>query len=149
MITEVNYWKVRATLYKNGCLENDTGRHIKINVISSVQFSISAVTLCDSIDCSTLGFPVYHQLREFAQTFELVMESHHLILWHPLLLLPSIFPSIRAFSFESFLHIRWPKYWNFSFSPSNEYLGLISSRINWLDLFAVQGTIKSLLQHHS
>ena len=91
----------------------------------------------------------HHQLREFAQTFKLVMESHHLILWHPLLLLPSIFPSIRAFSFESFLHIRWPKYWNFSFSPSNEYLGLISSRINWLDLFAVQGTIKNLLQHHS
>ena len=76
-----------------------------------------------------------------------VMPSNHLILCHPLLLLPSIFPSIRVFSNESVLHIRWPKYW--SFSHSNEYSGLISFRIDWLDLFAVQGTLKSLLQHHS
>ena len=80
-----------------------------------------------------------------------VMPSNHLILCHPLLLLPSIFPSIRVFSNESVLHIRWPKYWSFSFSisPSNEYSGLISFRIDWLDLLAVQGTLKSLLQHHS
>ena len=80
-----------------------------------------------------------------------VMPSSHLILRHPLLLLPSIFPSIRVFSNESVFPIRWPKYWSFSFSisPSNEYSGLISSRIAWLDLFAVQGTLKSLLQHHS
>ena len=79
------------------------------------------------------------------------MPSNHLILCHPLLLLPSIFPSIRVFSKESVLHIRWPKYWSFSFciSPSNEYSGLISFRMDWLDLLAVQGTLKSLLQHHS
>ena len=79
------------------------------------------------------------------------MPSNHLILCHPLLLLPSIFPSIRVFSNESVLHIRWPKYWSFSFniSPSNEYLGLIFFRMDWLDLLAVQGTLKSLLQHHS
>ena len=80
-----------------------------------------------------------------------VMPSNHLILCHPLLLPPSIFPNIRVFSNESVLHIRWPKYWSFSFSisPSNEYSGLISFRMDWLDLFAVQGTLKSLLQHHS
>ena len=79
------------------------------------------------------------------------MSSNHLILCCPLLLLPSIFPSIRVFSNESVLHIRWPKYWSFSFSvsPSNEYSGLISFRMDWLDLLAVQGTLKSLLQHHS
>ena len=79
------------------------------------------------------------------------MPSSHLILCHPLLLLPSIFPSIRVFSNESALHIRWPKYWSFSFniSPTNEHPGLISFRIDWLDLLAVQGTLKSLLQHHS
>ena len=80
-----------------------------------------------------------------------VMPSNHLILFRPLLLLPSIFPSIRVISNESVLHIRWPKYWSFSFSisPSHEYLGLISFRMDWLDLLAVQGTLKSLLQHHS
>ena len=82
---------------------------------------------------------------------ESVMPSNHFILCCPLLLLPSIFPSVRVFSNESVLHIRWPKYWSFSFSigPSNEYLGLISFRMDWLDLLAVQGTLKSLLQHHS
>ena len=82
---------------------------------------------------------------------ESMMPSNHLVLCHPLLLLTSIFPSIRVFSNESVLHIRWQKYWSFGFSvsPSNEYLGLISFRIDWLDLFAVQGTLKSLLQHHS
>ena len=84
-------------------------------------------------------------------SIESVMPSNHLILCRPLLLLPSIFPSIRVFSHESVLHTRWPKYWSFSFSisPSNEYSGLISFRINWLDLLTVQGTLKSLLQHHS
>ena len=77
------------------------------------------------------------------------MPSNHLILCQPLLLLPSIFPSIRVFSSESDLHIRWPKYWSFSISPCNEYSGLISFRIDWFDLLAVQGTLKSLLQHHS
>ena len=84
-------------------------------------------------------------------SIESVMPSSHLILCHPLLLLPSIFPSIRVFSNESALRIRWPKYWSFSFniSPSNEHPGLISFRMDWLDLLAVQGTLKSLLQHHS
>ena len=84
-------------------------------------------------------------------SIESVMPSNHLILCRPLLLLPSIFPSIRVFSNESVLHIRWPKYWNFSFSinPSNEYSGLISFRMDWFDPLAVQGTLKSLLQHHS
>ena len=84
-------------------------------------------------------------------SIELVMPSNHLILCHPLLLLPSIFPSIRVFSNESLLLIRWPKYWSFSFSisPSNEYSGLISFRIDWFDLLAVQGTLKTLLQHQS
>ena len=84
-------------------------------------------------------------------SIESVMPSTHLILCHPLLLLPPIFPSIRVFSNESALHMRWPKYWSFSFniSPSNEHSGLISFRIDWLDLLAVQGTLKSLLQHHS
>ena len=84
-------------------------------------------------------------------SIESVMPSNHLILCHPLLLPPSIFPSIRVFSSESVLHIRWPKSWSFSFtiSPSNEYSGLISFRMDWLDLFAVQRTLKSLLQHHS
>ena len=93
----------------------------------------------------TLGSPLK------LMPIESVMLSNHLILCHPLLLLPSIFPSIRVFSNESVLHIRWPKYWSFSFriSPSNEYSGLISFRMVWLDLLAVQGILKSLLQHHS
>ena len=84
-------------------------------------------------------------------SIESVIPSNHLVLCHPLLLLPSIFPSIRVFSNDSVLPIRWPKYWSFSFSisPSNEYSGLISFRMDWLDLLAVQGTLKSLLQHHS
>ena len=99
------------------------------------------------------GFPVHHQLPELAQlmSIESVMPSNHLILCRPLLLLPSIFPSIRVFLNESVLRIRWPKIWsfNFSISPSNEYSGLVSFRIDWMDLLAVQGTLKSLLQHHS
>ena len=103
--------------------------------------------------CSMPGFSVHHQLLELAQihVHKLVMPSNHLILGHPLLLLFSIFPSIRVFSSESVLCIRWSKYWSFNIniSPSNKYSGLISFRMNWLDLLAVQGTLKSLLQHHS
>ena len=98
------------------------------------------------------GFPVHHQLLEATQTqIELVMPTNHLILCCPLLLLPSIFPRIKVFSKESALHIRWPNYWSFSFniSPSSEHPGLIFFRMDWLDLLAVQGTLKSLLQHHS
>ena len=104
------------------------------------------------MDCSMPGSSVLHYLLEFAQmSTELVMPSNHLILCHPILLLPSIFSSIRVFSSESVLHIRWPKYWSFSISisPSNEYSGLISFRMDWLDLPGVQGTLKSLLQYHS
>ena len=115
--------------------------------------SISVVsTLCDPMDCSTPGLPVHHQLRSLLKlmSIESVMPSNHLLLCRPLLL-PSIFPSIRVFSIESVLRIRWPKDWSFSFniSPSNKYSGLISFRIDWLNLLAVQGTLKSLLQHHS
>ena len=99
---------------------------------------------------ASLSITISRSLLKF-MSIELVMPSNHLILCHPLLLLPSILPSFRVFSNESALHIRWPKYWSFSLSisTSNEYLGLISLRMDWLDLLAVQGTLKSLLQHHS
>ena len=127
---------------------------LHMNITKSVQFSLvaqSCPTLCDPMDCSMPGFPVHHQLPELAQTHvhRVVMPSNHLILGHPFLL-PSIFPNIRVFSKESVLRIWWPKYWSFSFSisPSNEYSGLSSFRIDWLDFLAFQGTLKSL-QHHS
>ena len=105
------------------------------------------------MNCSMPGFPVLHYLPSLLKlmSVDLLMPSNHLIVCHPLLLLPSIFPSIRGFSSELVLLIRWPKYWSFSFSisPSNESLVLISFRMDWLDLLAVQGTLKSLLQHHS
>ena len=113
----------------------------------------SCPTICGPIDCSMPGLSVHHQLLEITQlmSIESVMPSSHLTLCRPLLLLPSIFLSIRVFSNESVLRIRWPKYWSFSFSisPSNEYSGLISFRRDWLDLLAVQGTLKRILQHHS
>ena len=110
-------------------------------------------TRCDPMNHSTPGLPVYHELWSLTQLMstESVMPSNHLILCHPLLLLPLIFPSIRVFFNESVLRIRWPTYWNFSFSISlsNEYSGLISFRMDWLDLLPVEGTLKSLLRHHS
>ena len=113
----------------------------------------SCLTLRNPTDGSTPGLPVHHQLIECMQPMfiESGMPSNHLTLYHPFLLLPSIFPSIRVFSNESALRIRWPKYWSLSFniSHSNEHPGLISFRMDWLDLLAVQGTLKSLLQHHS
>ena len=113
----------------------------------------SCLTLCDPMNLSTPGLPVHHQLTEFTQTMsiESVMPSSHLILCRPLLLLLPIPPSIRVFSNESTLRMRWPKYWSFSFSiiPSKELPGLISFSMDWLDVLAVQGTLKSLLQHHS
>jgi len=123
---------------------------------SSVQFSSVAqlcLTLCDPVNRSTPCLPVHHQLLEFTQT-----HIHRVgdaiqppILCCPLLLLPPIIPSIRVFSNESTLHMRGPKYWSFSFSisSSSEHPGLISFRMDWLDLLAVQGTLKSFLQHHS
>ena len=123
--------------------------------LDSVQFSSvaqSCLTLCDPIDCSKPGLPVHRQLLELAQTHvhpvgDAIQPSHPL---SSPSLPPSIFPSIRVFSNESVLCIRWPKYSSFSFSisPSNEYSGLISFRMDWFDLLAVQGTLKNLLQHH-
>ena len=113
----------------------------------------SYLTLCDPMDCSTPGFPVLQHLPEFAQTHvhcvsDAIQPSHPMLL---LLLLPSISPTIRVLSSELAFRIRWPKYWSFSFSisPSNEYLGLIAFRIDWFDLLAVPGTLKSLLHHHN
>ena len=120
---------------------------------SSLQFSSvaqSCPTLCNPIDCSTSCLPVHHQHPEFTQT-QVHWVGDAIQPSHPLLLPPLIFPSIRVFSNESVLHIRWPKFWSFSFSisPSNEYSGLISFTMDWLDLLTVQRTLKSLLQHHS
>ena len=122
-----------------------------VSQLSSV--TQSCPTLCDPTNCSAPGLPVHHQLPESTQTHvhrvdDTNQPSHPL---SPLLLLPSIFPSVRVFSNESALCISWPKYWSFSFniSPSNEHPGLISFRMDWLDLLAAQGTLKSLLQHHS
>ena len=121
-----------------------------------VQFSSvtqSCPTICDPMDCSTPGLPAVASSRSLLKlmSIELVMPSNHLILCRPLLLLTSVFPSIRVFCIDSVIRIRRPKYWNFSFSisPSNEHSGLISFRMDWLDLLAFQGTLKSLLQNHS
>ena len=135
------------------------GYHCELNSQSSVQFSSfhsfaqSCLTLCDPMNRDTPGLPVHHQLPEFTQTHvhrvgDAIQPSHFRC---PLLLLPPISPSIRVFSNKSTLRMRWPKYWNFSFSisPSNEHPGLISFRMDWVDLLAVQGTLKSLLQHHN
>ena len=128
-------------------------QHLWLLLYSSTICSCCSVpqlcpTLCDSMDCSMPVFPVLHHFPKLLKfmSIELVMPSNHLILCHPLFLLTSIFPSIRVFSNELALCIRWPKYWSFSFSisPSNEYSGLISFRTDWFDL-AVQGTLKSLL----
>ena len=123
-----------------------------LNIFS--QFSSvaqSCPTLCDPMNHSTPGLPVHHQLPEFTQTHVhwSVMPSRHLILCRPLLLLPPTPPDIRVFSNESACHIRWPTYRSFSISPSNEHPGLISLRMDWLILLAVQEILKSLLQHHS
>ena len=123
-------------------------QHVQFSSISQ-----SSLTLRNPMDHSMPGLPVHHQLSEFTKLRSTVsvMPSNHLILCRLLLLLPLVFSSIRVFSNESALCIRWPKYWSFSFniSPTNEHPGLISFRVDWLDLVVVQGTLKSLLQHHS
>ena len=127
-----------------------TEKNIALTQVRSV--TQSCLTLCHHMNCNMPGIPVHHHLQSSLKlmSIESVMPSNHLILCHPLLLLPSIFPSIRVVANESALCISWPKYWSFRFSisPSNEYSGLISLRIDWFDLLAVQGTLKSLLQHH-
>ena len=126
----------------------------KICMFSSVQLSLSRVRLLETpwttAHQASLSVTNSQTLPKF-MSIKLVMPSSHLILCHPLLLLPSIFSSIRVFSNESALHMRWPKYWSFSFSISSfsEHPGLISLRMGWLDILTVQGTLKSLLQHHS
>ena len=129
---------------------NTSSNYLKL-LFRSVQ-SLSCVTLCNPINCSTPGLPVHHQLPEFTQTHVhwVGKLSNHLILCCPLLL-SSTFPSIKVISNESAHCIRWPNYWSFSFSisPSNEHSGLISFRMDWLDLLAVQGTLKILLHNHS
>ena len=140
----------------------DYSAKLRLSFLKSVMQSVpqfnsvaqSYPTLCDPMDCSLPGFPVLHCLPEFARTHvhwinDAIQPSHPLS--QPLFLPPSIFFSIRVFSSESVLWIRWPKCWSFSFSisPSNEYSGLISFSIEWFDLLAVQGTLKSLLQHYS
>ena len=113
----------------------------------------SCLTLWDPMDCSTPGLPVLHQLQSLIKLMSIksVMPFNHLILCQPLLLLPSVFPSIKVFSNDSAIRIRWPKDWSFSFSISisNEYSGLISFWMDWFDHFAIQGTLKSLFQHHT
>ena len=120
---------------------------VAVQLLSRVRLIVTPLT---EVHEASLAFTISWSLLRL-RSIESVMPSNHLILCRPLLLLPSIFPSIRVFSNESVLRIRWPQYWNFSFSisPSSEYSGLISIRIDWLDLLAVQGTLHSLLQHHS
>ena len=121
--------------------------HSSVQSLSHVQLFVTPWTAAHQASLSITNSWSLLRLK----SIELVMPSNHLILCRPLLLLPSIFPSIRVFSEESALHIRWPQYWSFSFSisPSNEYSGLISFRIDWFDLLSVQGTLKNLLQYHS
>ena len=140
------------TVYKHTYIYIYIYTHIYIHLqFSSV--TQSCLTLCNPLNHSMLGLPVHHQLPEFTQTHvhQVGDAIQHLILCHSRLLLPPIPPSSRVFSNESALRMRWPKYWSFSFSisPSNEHPGLISLRMDWLALLAVQGTLKSLLQHHS
>ena len=125
---------------------------LQSNELFLLLFSQSCLNLCNSMHCPTLSFTTSWSLLELTFMFiEFMMPSTHLIPCCPLLLLSSVFPRIRVFSNESALHIRWPNSWIFTFSisPSNEYSGLISFRIDWFDLLAVQGTLNSLLQHHS
>ena len=156
------YIKVKVQECKNYYIYNYLliNTHYKKSKLShqkdKIQFSSVAQlypTFCDPMNCSMPHLPVHHHSQgpPKPMSLESVMPCNDLILCRPLLLLPSIFPSIRVFSNESALPIRWPKYWSFSFniSPSNKHPGLIFFRMDWLDLLAIQGTLRSLLQHHS
>ena len=132
------------------CLEIEPGLSATFTSVQSLSHVLLSATPWTTARQPSLSITNSQSLLKL-MSIESVMPSNHLIIYRPLLLLPSIFPSIRVFSNESVLLIRWPKYWSFSFSisPSNEYSGLISFRMDWLDFLAVQGTLKSLLQHHS
>ena len=146
--------KENGYMYMYGCVHwlfTETVSTLFINWLHCRCCSVAklCLTLCNPVICSMPGFPVLHYLQSLLKlmSIESVVQSSHLIFFHPLPLLPSVFPSIRVLSNESVLSIRWLKYWSFSFSisPSNEHSGLISFRMNWFDLLAVQGTLKSLL----
>ena len=153
-VTKTWSWLSNETITCRGSQRNGTVRgDYNWGLISVSSVAQSCPTLCGYMDCSTPGFPVHHQLVELIQAHvhrvsDAIYPSQ---LCHPLFLLPCIFPSIRVFPSYSVLQIRWSKFWSFSFSisPSNDYSGLISFRIDLLDLFAVEGTLKSPLQHHS
>jgi len=136
-----------SRLYIVACLFNLHSEFSSVQSLSRVRLFVTAWTAARQVSLSITN----PQSPTKPMSIESVMPSNNLILCHPLLLLPSIFPSVRVFSSESALRIRWPNYWSFSFNihPSNEHPGLISFRMDWLDLLAVQGTLKSLLQHHS
>ena len=143
----IHLWQKKKISHQHGYRGN-----ISQHQFSSVQSLKLCLTLWNPMNHSTPGLPITNSQNLLSlMSIESVMPSSHLILCHPLLLLPPIPPSIRVFSNESTLRMRWPKYWSFSFSisPSNEQPGLISFRMDWVDLLAVQGTLKSLLQHHS
>ena len=138
----------RGTKMLNKGLQQEAPSLIYSNCCCSV--AKLCLTLCDTMDRGMPGFPVLHYLLDSElMSIESEMPSNHLIFCRPLLFLPSIFPSITVFSSESALHIRCPKYWSFSIRLSNEYSGLISFRIDWFDLLADLGTLKSLLQHYN
>ena len=148
----VSYWHQLAKLLKLS-VDSSNGAALLQQSVQLSSVAQSCPNLCDPMNCSKSGLPVHHHSRSSLKlsSIESVMPSIHLIPCHPLLLLPPIPPSIRVFSNESTLRTRWPKYWSFSFSiiPSKEHPGLIIFRMDWLDLLAVQGTLKNLLQHHS
>ena len=147
-----NFWVIFPTFYGIDAFNTKLCLfiHLFISSVQSLSYAWLFVTPWTAACQASLSITNSWSLLKF-MSIKSVMPCNHLILCRPLLLLPSIFPSIRVFSNESAFHIRWPKYWSFSFniSPSSEYPGLISFRIDWLDLLAIQGTLKSLLQHHS
>ena len=135
----------KAVIHERDQIDYTTINFVVVHSLSCVQLFATPWT---AVPQAYLSFTISQSLL-ILMPIESVMLSNHVIFCCPLLLLPSIFPNIRMFSNESALHIKWPKYWSFSISPSNEYSGLISFKINWFDLLAVQGTLKSLLQHHN
>ena len=136
------------TVGLRNCFKEEPG---DVYILCCCSVAKLCLTICNPMDCSMPAYLSINKSRSLLKLISIVMPSNNLILCRPLLLLSSVFPSIRVFSNESVLRIRWPKYWSFSFSisPSNEYSGLISFRMDWFDLLEVQGTLKSLLQHHS